>query len=350
MFRSRSIPLFVLSALIPLVAACRSDRSKTTSESSGASTPIVSAASTTGSSETTGSVSTVTPVSYEQAETAFGAGHYPEATQLFTSYTDSNPENPWGYYMLGLSAWRTGDRETAAGAFDRALQLDPSHRKSLFNSSRVLLELGQPQEALERIEKALTLEPMSNEGLRLLGRARYQLGQVDEAVAAYQRALGLDDRDVWSMNNLGLIYIEQGRSSEALPPLARAVELRSNAPVFQNNLGMALERSGHPAAAAKAYEAAIALDSAYRKASISLARITAGTPEPDSASVDLTALAQQFQSEIEGWRGSAESRDSTAVPAGTVTDSSKVGIVGLSDSSVASVEAVSDTSEDCEQE
>jgi predicted Zn-dependent protease len=347
MFRSCSTSLFVLSALIPLAVACRSDRSETTSESSGASTPIVSAATTTGSSETTGSVSPAVPVTYEHAESAFGARHYPEATQLFTSYTDSNPENPWGYYMLGLSAWRSGDRETAAGAFDRALQLDPSHRKSLFNSSRVLLELGQPKEALERIEKALTLEPMSSEGLRLLGRARYQLGQVEGAVAAYQRALGLDDRDVWSMNNLGLIYIEQDRSSEALPPLALAVELRSNAPVFQNNLGMALERSGHPAAAAKAYEAAIALDSTYRKASISLARITAGIPESDSVTVDLTALAQQFQSEIEGWRGS---RDSTTVPGDTVTDSSKVGMVGLSDSSVASVEAVADTSEDCEQE
>jgi superkiller protein 3 len=197
------------------------------------------------------------------------------------------------------------------------------------------MEMGQPQEALERIEKALTLEPMSNEGLRLLGRARYQVGQVDEAIAAYHRALALDDRDVWSMNNLGLIYIDQDRSSEALGPLARAVELRSNAPVFQNNLGMALERSGHPAAAAKAYEAVIGLDSTYRKAAVSLARISTGTQEPDSASVDLAVLAQQFQSEIKGW---------------AVTDSSKVGIVGLSDSSVASVEAVTDTSEDCEED
>jgi tetratricopeptide (TPR) repeat protein len=332
MFRTRSIPWYLFSVLMPLAAACHPDRSESTSQSSAASTPIVSAAATTGSGETTGSVSPAMPVSYETAESAFGAGKYPEATRLFTSYTDSNPENPWGYYMLGLSAWRSGDREAAAGAFDRALQLDPSHRKSLFNSSRVLLELGQPQEALDRIEKALTLEPMSSEGLRLLGRARYQLGQVDPAIAAYQRALGLDDRDVWSMNNLGLIYIEQDRSSEAVPPLALAVELRSNSPVFQNNLGMALERSGRPAAAAKAYEAAIALDSTYKKASVSLARIAATTAEPDSASVDLSALAQQFQSQIEGWRDS------------------KVGIVGLSDSSVASVEAVSDTSEDCAQE
>ena len=111
MSRSRSIPLLVLSALIPLAAGCgRSDRPTANTESAGSSTPIVSATSTTGSSETTGGVSTA-PVSYEQAESAFGAGHYPEATRLFTSYTDSNPENPWGYYMLGVSAWRSGNHE-----------------------------------------------------------------------------------------------------------------------------------------------------------------------------------------------------------------------------------------------
>ena len=102
-------------------------------------------------------------------------------------------------------------------SFDKALQLDPSHRKSLFNSGRVLLEAGRAKDALERIQKGLELEPMSNEGLRLLGRARYELAQVDEAIKAYQRALTMDENDVWSMNNLGLIYIQQGRSAEAIP-------------------------------------------------------------------------------------------------------------------------------------
>ena len=120
----------------------------------------------------------------------------------------------------------------------------------------------------------MALEPLSAEGLRLLGRARYELKQVPEAIDAYQRAIALDERDVWAMNNLGLIYIQQDRSEAALPVLARAVELRRDSPVFQNNLGTALERTGHPAAAKKAYEAALAADSTYGKASASLARVT----------------------------------------------------------------------------
>jgi predicted Zn-dependent protease len=340
-------PLLTLAALIPFAAGCGgSEESRTTSTSVGA-TPTVSASSPTSVGSEAPDV--VRPVSYEAAESAFGEGRYPEATELFTAYTGTHPENPWGHYMLGMSAWRTGDHEQAVKAFDQALQLDPDHRKSLFNSSRVLLETGRPKEALERIEKALALEPMSNEGLRLLGRARYELANVDEAIQAYQRALSMDERDVWSMNNLGLIYIQQGRSSEAIPPLARAVELRSNAPVFQNNLAMALERSGYPTAAAEAYEAAIAVDSTYGKASVGLARVTGGGQVPETTPVDLVALSNQFQAEIETWRDSA-TVCATAVPEVIDNDSTNVPVDTVGDSVLVSGGPVSETPEECHTE
>ena len=256
-------------------------------------------------------------MSYEGAESVFSEGRYPEAAQLFTAYTGTHPENPWGHYMLGMSAWKAGDREKAISAFDQALSLDSTHRKSLFNSGRVLLETGRAKEALARIQKALEQEPTSNEGLRLLGRASYETGSVDSAIQAYHRALSIDERDVWSMNNLGLIYIQQGRSSEAIPPLARAVELRSNSPVFQNNLATALERSGYPTAAAQAYEAALAADSTYAKASVGLARVTGGGQQPESTTVDLAALSQAFQDQIETWQLTATVQDSVE----TVSDS-----------------------------
>ena len=250
--------------------------------------------------------------------------------------------------MLGMSAWKSGEQEKALSAFDQALQLDPSHRKSLFNSSRVLLESGRPKEALERIEKALAQEPMSNEGLRLLGRARYETGDVDGAIGAYHKALSIDERDVWSMNNLGLIYIQQDRSAEALPPLARAVELRGNAPVFQNNLGTALERAGYPTAAAQAYEAAIAVDSTYAKASVGLARVTT-EQKSETTPVDLAALSSQFQASIETWRG-AEVIDSSTATVVTVSDSSTVPVDTVSDSVLVSGRIVSDSLEECESE
>jgi tetratricopeptide (TPR) repeat protein len=325
-------------ALVALLAACGpKDDSDTTSSSAGASTPVVSVATDTGTSGTV--QPEVRAVTYEQAESAFASGKYSDAVQQFSLYTESRPENPWGHYMLGMSAWRGGEPERALSAFDRSLELDPTHRKSLFNSSRVLLDLGRTQEALERIEKALAQEPMSNEGLRLLGRVRYQLGQADQAIEAYQRALVVDEHDVWSMNNIGLIYLGQNRSSEALAPLARAVELRGNAPVFQNNLGMALERAGYPVEAAKAYEAAIAADSTYQKSSVALARVTSGEQRPESEPVDLDTLAQQFVGQIETWRSSEAE---TQVP-----DSAGEIVQPAADSATSSIEAQGDSLEGC---
>ena len=329
-----------LATLATIAMGCgSSDRRDVKSETAGAKNPVVSASSvdTADPSGTTETVE-VQPVSYEQAESSYSSGDYPEAAQLFSRYIEKHPENAWGHYMLGLAAWKSGESDRALSAFDRALELDPNHRKSMYNSGRVLLEKGLASEALERIELALSQEPLSTEGLRLLGRAKYQLGKVDEAIEAYRRALATDDRDVWSMNNLGLIYIEQERSSEALAPLARAVQLRSNAPVFQNNLGVALERSGYPVAASKAYEAAIQADSSYTKASVALARVTGGGQQPESEPVDLDTLAQRFQTDIESWRGSEPAEDSAEI----------VGVVA--DSTTAEIEVSGDTVEQEQQE
>ena len=336
------VPVLVLS-LMSLAIGCRGSEGTRTTSSAG-TVPTVSGATPEVATEET---VVAKPVSYAAAESAFGKARYPEALELFTAYVGSNPENPWGHYMLGMSAWRAGERDKAIESFDRALELDPSHRKSLFNSGRVLLETGRAKDALGRIEKGLELEPMSNEGVRLLGRARYELGQVDEAIKAYQRALTIDENDVWSMNNLGLIYIQQGRSAEAIPALARAVELRGNSPVFQNNLATALEKSGYPTAAAKAYEGALAADSAYSKAAVGLARVTGGGQEPEATAVDLATLSQEFQEQIESWRGVASVTDTTSVSVQPAVDSVEA-VRPEVDSVLVSGGEVSETPEECD--
>lgn len=319
---SRQFPRFTVLAaalLVPFAAACsnggdgrsagsESAAGSTTTASTGAATPSTAPADDAGEKSHSIAVPTVVP-SYADAERAFQGGRYEEAAGMFQGYTESNPDNAWGQYMLGLSAWKTGDRTRALEAFDAALRLDPAHRKSLFNSARVLLETERPQDALERVQQALAIEPLSSEGLRLLGRARYELGNEEDAIDAYQRALAIDDRDVWAMNNLGHIYIQEGRSTEALPPLARAVEIRGNVPVFQNNFGTALERSGHFATAALAYEAALKADSTYGKAAVGLERVKAHGAGSDTSSVDVATLSREFQDQVEQWRarGAADS-------------------------------------------
>lgn len=251
-----------------------------------------------------GTVATPTPsyenVTYRDAETAFTGKDYAKAQAMFTAYTEQHQQNAWGYYMLGLSAWKAGDAAQAESAFVAALELDPRHVKSMLNLSRVLLENDRPKDALERVTAALAIDSESVDGYRLMGRTQYALGHVDEAIDAYRKAIALDTNDVWSMNNLGLILIQQGRFDDALGPLARATQLDSTVAVFQNNLGIALERTGRYVESAQAYHAALAADSTYEKASVSLARVDGRADDPDVEPADLAMLAQNFVADIEG--------------------------------------------------
>jgi len=241
-------------------------------------------------------------VTYEEAETAYSERRYGEAVALFESYSERKPENPWGHYMVGLSAWKAGEYERAEDAFGRALELDHDHVKSLLNLSRVYLDTERPQDALTRIEEALELDAGSVVGQRLKGRAYHELGQLDDAIDAYRQAILADEQDVWSMNNMGLILIEQGRHQQALLPLARAVELRGDVAIFQNNLGMALEHTGHFRAAEAAYREAVAGDPGYGKAQENLSRVEVVKEDPNLEPVDLEQLARSFEDEVDGWR------------------------------------------------
>ena len=237
-------------------------------------------------------------VSFATAESTYNDRRYREATSMFEVYVQRRPDNAWGHYMLGLSAWKAGELGVSRTAFERSLEIDPKHVKSLINLSRVLLEQEQPKEALARINTALEIDSASAEVHRVAGRVHTALGDRDAAIASYRVALSLDSTDVWSMNNMGLILIQQGRFDEALPPLARAVQLKPGSPVFQNNLGVALERTGHFALARETYQAAIAADSSYAKASVSLARVTGLTDDPSAEPLELAQLAEQFATEI----------------------------------------------------
>ena len=320
--------LWAASAVLPLALLACSDGgdAKTRTDTAGASPAVVSEAGSpvTGSPEAIETRRDATDeVSYADAEETFNRGEYREAADLFSTYTERKSDNPWGHYMLGLSAYRAGDLARAEQAFDRALELDPSHVKSYVNSARVLIDLGRNHEAVERARVALTHDSTSSDALRLLARARAGLGQIDDAIATYQQALVLDDRDVWAMNNLGLLYIEQGRPEEALAPLARAVQLRGTAPVFQNNLGVALERTGYLAQAAEAYGEALRADSTYRKAGISLERVQSLVDTAVVNTVDLTELAETFRLRIRMWSEAAASPE--APEALTDVDSLDVG-------------------------
>jgi predicted Zn-dependent protease len=233
------------------VAGACGDKHAQSSDANAAEVTTVSPETSTVSTPT-GPVTTGT-VSFDGAQAAYTEKRYDEAVRLFTSYTSEHPDKVWGFYMLGLSAWKTGDRDGAVRAFTQALEKDSTHVKSRLNLSRVLIEQGKAQEALPYVEATLKIDSTSNEIYRVLGRVKGELGDSTGSIEALKRAIVLDGRDAWSMNNLAKVYIGQGRFEEALGPLARAIEIDSTVPAFHTNLGRALERTADRSHLAEAF-------------------------------------------------------------------------------------------------
>ena len=265
-----------------VAAGCSQSSETVEAKARPAAAPAVKPVATTGEKRADGeralptaTPAITTPASFADGQAAYQARKYSDATAIFDRYSTERPANAWGHYMLGLSAWKSGDLAKSEQAFEKALTIDPQHVKSLVNLSRVFIEQKRYDDALARLSRAAEIEPESTEIYRLLGRAYHTQGKTDEAVTAYRRAIELNDLDAWSMNNLGLMLLETGRAEEALPLLTKATELRPEMPVFHNNLGMALEHTGHFRAAATAYKAALAADPGYDKAKRNLERVEA---------------------------------------------------------------------------
>jgi tetratricopeptide (TPR) repeat protein len=231
------------------------------------------------------------PVSFADGEAAYQAKKYDEATRLFEQYTTRKPANAWGHYMLGLSAWKSGDLVKSEAAFEIALRVDPMHMKSLVNLSRVLIEQKRYNDAIAKLTIAGEVDAESASVQRLMARAYSAKGDTDQAIDAYRRAIAIDGSDAWSMNNLGLLYLEQGFVEDALPYLAKAVMMKENVAAFHNNLGMALEHQGRFVAAATAYQGALTADPGYKKATQNLARVEAVKSGPEEP-FDLAAVAR----------------------------------------------------------
>lgn len=271
-------------------------------------------------------------VTYAEAETAYKNGSYSDAVKLFSLYSEQKPENPWGPYMLGLSAFKVGAFEMSQNAFEAALELDPKHQKSLLNLARVFLSTERADEALDVIDKAREIDGSVPDVHRLKGRALHALSQLTEAADAYRDAIRIDNRDAWSMNNLALVLIDEGFHELAISPLARAVELNPDVAVFFNNLGMALEHTGQFRDAETAYASALEVDASYTKAIANLSRVQTVDQDIGLTTVDMLAMAQDFVEEIDSWSDESIARE---VPIAVAAIDSSSAIAVPSDSTTA---------------
>jgi tetratricopeptide (TPR) repeat protein len=236
--------------------------------------PDASSSGEAGASVAASPVESLTWLEYfKEGQKYYSERDYASACRAFESAAAENDPNFYLHYMLGLSQWKNGRHERAAGELNRSLELNPSFVKGWVNLARVRRELGDPQEAVALCDKALAIDESSDDAWNVSGLSQLDAGDRAKAVECFKKAIAANPDNAFAMNNLALTYIYEERYEEALLPLEQAVEIAPGVAFIHNNLGVVYEHLGRNADAARQYAAAVDAPAGHAKAEASLKRI-----------------------------------------------------------------------------
>lgn len=112
----------------------------------------------------------------------------------FTLWQDNiqkSPNNPTGYFALGVAYGKAGDFVQERLLYEKALSLDSDYYEAYNNLAVVYLKHNQLDKTVEYCQKALAVKPNYPEPLATLGAVYYLNGQNTEAKDYLQRAVTL---------------------------------------------------------------------------------------------------------------------------------------------------------------
>jgi cytochrome c-type biogenesis protein CcmH len=116
----------------------------------------------------------------------------PEMAAVLSDDVKKKPNDPQGYYYLGLVERAEGDLPSAIEHLERAADLNPSDAKTWATLGTALVERDQDQvgaAAQDAFRRALALDPSAVQPRYFLGRAEIASGHVEAGLADWRALL-----------------------------------------------------------------------------------------------------------------------------------------------------------------
>jgi tetratricopeptide (TPR) repeat protein len=119
-------------------------------------------------------------------------GDSAQARSTFQKIVNLEPQNPLGYYKLGLLSREQKHPEQALKYLRMALDRNPNYLPALQNEVGIYLEQKQPEKALEAVRQTLARSPKNAQLHLLLGEILLAQKQPQAAASALEEALAIN--------------------------------------------------------------------------------------------------------------------------------------------------------------
>lgn len=194
---------------------------------------------------------------------------------------------------LGTQHATRGDFRQAAGAFRKAIELDPTMTVAHFNLGLALARVDNHADAAFAFQSALRLSPRYFDGWFQLGLSLMALEKFAEAATAFEECMALRPRDASARFRLGQTYWKAGKWHGVIaqwdslltesPGHPSTEIVRRELPAAIYNIGLHHQDAGELDKAREAYEDVLRRDASYVPAMNNLAILLRAQGEQERA-------------------------------------------------------------------
>lgn len=153
---------------------------------------------------------------------------------------DRDPENGFGWYLIGIAHERLGDFAGSIQAYEKALALIPDHAEIANDLGRLAYRLDMKPQAEKLVRHFLARHPDHPEGVNNLACAIRDQRRYEEAIEVLRPAIIAHPDNATLWNTMGTIVSEQGDYDNATIFFEEALRVDPNFHKARYNLGNAV--------------------------------------------------------------------------------------------------------------
>lgn len=169
-----------------------------------------------------------------KAKELFANNILKDSLVLLEDVVEINANNTEAYFYMGNIFHIKGQLGKAIKAFNKVLELDPSHTDASISLSVILNDIGHYEEAQKIFDKANKHVKQESQGIddphlnKKFSLKHYEIGEMyfaynryDEALFEYNKAIGLDPDNLEIRIKIAKVYSKKGYISKSFDELKK---------------------------------------------------------------------------------------------------------------------------------